>query len=157
MKQKKLLQKLSVILGAGIVYYSSHLTAFAADNSGGNNVTPTSAILSTFILPMVVLVFLYLLMIRPQQKQEKETRNMQENLQVGDEVITRGGIVGLVLRVDNNTKTVLLETGSNHVKIRVIQEAIVKNNTADEAAAAEKAKEKKDKANGVNLAKSKDE
>ncbi|MBR4320142.1 MAG: preprotein translocase subunit YajC, partial [Oscillospiraceae bacterium] len=98
-----------------------------------------------------------LLMIRPQQKQEKETRNMQENLQVGDEVITRGGIVGLVLRVDNNTKTVLLETGSNHVKIRVIQEAIVKNNTADEAAAAEKAKEKKDKANGVNLAKSKDE
>ncbi|MBR7084744.1 MAG: preprotein translocase subunit YajC [Oscillospiraceae bacterium] len=157
MKQKKLLQKLSVILGAGIVYYSSHLTAFAADNSGGNNVTPTSAILSTFILPMVVLVFLYLLMIRPQQKQEKETRNMQENLQVGDEVITSGGIVGLVLRVDNNTKTVLLETGSNHVKIRVIQEAIVKNNTADEAAAAEKAKEKKDKANGVNLAKSKDE
>ena len=82
---------------------------------------------------------------------------MQENLQVGDEVITRGGIVGLVLRVDNNTKTVLLETGSNHVKIRVIQEAIIKNNTADEAAAAEKAKNQKDKSNGISLAKPKDE
>ena len=157
MKQKKFLQKLSAAVGAGILYYSSNLTAFAADASGEGGVSTGGAILSTFILPMVVLVFLYLLMIRPQQKQEKETRNMQENLQVGDEVITRGGIVGLVLRVDNNTKTVLLETGSNHVKIRVVQEAIVKNNTADEAAAAEKAKNQKEKSNGISLAKPKDE
>jgi len=157
MKQKKLLQKLSAAVGTGILYYSSHLTAFAADSTGENNVSTGGAIFSTLILPLVLFVFLYLLLIRPQQKQEKETRSMQENLQVGDEVITRGGIVGLVLRIDNNTKTVLLETGSNHVKIRVVQEAIVKNNTADEAAAAEKAKSQKDKPNGISLGKPKDE
>lgn len=156
MKQKKILQVLSAVIGAGMMYTSGTVTAFAGDASS-EGVSTGGAIISTFVLPMVVLLFLYLLMIRPQQKQEKETRNMQENLQVGDEVITRGGIVGLVLRVDNNTKTVLIETGSNHVKIRVVQEAIVKNNTADEAAAAEKAKEQKNKPTGINLSKSKDE
>ena len=79
MKQRKLLQKLSAAVSAGILYYSSNLTAFAADASGEGGVSTGGAVLSTFILPMVVLVFLYLLMIRPQQKQEKETRNMQEN------------------------------------------------------------------------------
>ena len=84
---------------------------------------------------------------------------MQESLQPGDEIITRGGIVGLVLRVDNNTQTVLIETGSNHVKIRITQDAVIKNMTAEEAQAAEKAKEKKEKEqkSGISLGKSKDE
>ncbi|MBR0483840.1 MAG: preprotein translocase subunit YajC [Oscillospiraceae bacterium] len=153
---KKILQKLSVFAGISMMTASGSLTAFASDASASSEVSTGGAVLSTFILPMVVLVFLYLLMIRPQQKQEKETRQMQENLQPGDEVITRGGIVGLVLRVDDNTKTVLIETGSNHVKLRVIQEAIVKNMTAEEAAASEKAKEQKNKS-GISLGKPKDE
>lgn len=148
---KQFLQKLSVLTAI-----SGTLPAVVADASASGEVSTGGAVLSTFILPMVVLVFLYLLMIRPQQKQEKETRAMQESLQPGDEVITRGGIVGLVLRVDNNTQTVLIETGSNHVKLRVIQEAIVKNMTAEEAQASEKAKEQKNKP-GISLGKPKDE
>ncbi len=156
---KNMLKKLSVFVTTGMLFLSANLTAFAADTGeSGQQVSAGSAILSTFILPMVVLVFLYLLMIRPQQKQEKEVRAMQENLQPGDEIITRGGIVGIVLRVDNNTKTVLIETGSNHVRIRVIQEAIAQNITAEEAIAAEKAKKQKDKMNhALNPGKPKDE
>ncbi len=154
---KKFLQKLSALTGASLVIFSGSLTAFAADASAsGGEISTGGAVLSTFILPMVVLVFLYLLMIRPQQKQEKETREMQSNLQPGDEIITRGGIVGLVLRVDSNTQTVLIETGSNHVRIRVTQDSIIKNMTAEEAAAAEKAKEQKNKP-GISLGKPKDE
>ena len=148
---KQFLKKLSILMAV-----SGSVPAVVADASASGEVSTGGAILSTFILPMVVLIFLYLLMIRPQQKQEKETRQMQESLQPGDEVITRGGIVGLVLRVDDNTKTVLIETGSNHVKLRVIQEAIVKNMTAEESAAAEKAKEQKNKPN-ISLGKPKDE
>ncbi|MBR1555292.1 MAG: preprotein translocase subunit YajC [Oscillospiraceae bacterium] len=148
---KQFLKKLSILMAV-----SGSVPAVVADASASGEVSTGGAILSTFILPMVVLIFLYLLMIRPQQKQEKETRQMQESLQPGDEVITRGGIVGLVLRVDDNTKTVLIETGSNHVKLRVIQEAIVKNMTAEESAAAEKAKEQKNKPN-ISLSKPKDE
>lgn len=155
---KKFLKKLSALIGISMICLSGNLTAFAAEAETGNEVSTGGAILSTFILPMVVLIFLYLLMIRPQQKEEKAVREMQSSLQVGDEVITRGGIVGLVLRVDDNTKTVLIETGSNHVKLRVIQEAIVKNLTAEEAAAAEKAKEQKNKANNaLSIGKPKDE
>lgn len=154
---KNLFKKLSALIGIGMVYLSGNLTAFAAEAETGNEVSPGGAILSTFILPMVVLIFLYLMMIRPQQKEEKSMREMQENLQVGDEVLTKGGIVGIIMRVDENTRTVLLETGTNHIKIRVIWDAIVKNVTAEEAAAAEKAKEQKNKANPISAGKPKDE
>jgi len=156
MKHKKYLQKLSALAGALLMTASGSLTASASDASAAGDVSTGGAILSTFILPMIVLIFLYLLMIRPQQKQERETRQMQESLQAGDEIITRGGIVGLVLRVDENTKTVLIETGSNHVRLRIVQEAIIKNITAEEAAASEKAKEQKNKS-GISLGKPKDE
>ena len=157
MNQKKLLKKLAAFTGISAMAAAGNITAFAADASE-TGIGTGGAIISTFILPMVVLIFLYLLMIRPQQKQEKETREMQENLQAGDEIVTRGGIVGIVLRVDDNTKTVLIETGNNHVKLRVVRDAIIQNITAEEAASAEKAKAQKEKANkGVSLSKSKDE
>jgi len=67
------------------------------------------------LLPMVVIMIaiFYFLIIRPQQKQEREKREMLANLSKGDEIITRGGIYGtivglsdetVVLRVDDNAK-----------------------------------------------------
>ena len=158
MNFRYIFKSLSAVTGASAMLSAGTLTAFAADASGDNAMSTGSAVISTFILPMVVLVFLYLLMIRPQQKQEKETRQMQESLQAGDEIVTRGGIVGIVLRVDENTKTVLIETGSNHVKIRVVRDAVIQNITAEEAASAEKAKAQKEKSNkAISLGKPKDE
>jgi preprotein translocase subunit YajC len=121
---------------------------------------PTSgSLLPMLAVYAVFIVVLYFIMIRPQQKQEKQTREMQKNLQVGDEVVTIGGIVGIVLRVEDATETVVLETGSDRLKIRLKQDAIKENVTAMEQAAAEKAakdKEKKNKA-GIATGKSKDE
>ena len=57
---------------------------------------------------------------------------MLNNIQVADEVITTGGIIGRVLSVKEDT--VLIETGSDRTKIRVVKTAIAKNNTAHEAA-----------------------
>ena len=54
-----------------------------------------------------------------------------------------GGIVGIVLRVEENTKTVVLETGSDRLKIRMMQDAIKENVTAREAKEAEKAEKLK--------------
>jgi preprotein translocase subunit YajC len=62
---------------------------------------------------------------------------MRENVRVGDEVCTAGGIVGIVLRV--NDDTVVLETGGERNKIRVKKWAIHENITQmEEQAAAEK-------------------
>ncbi|MBQ2264493.1 MAG: preprotein translocase subunit YajC [Oscillospiraceae bacterium] len=100
-------------------------------------------LISTFAIPLILLAALYFIMIRPQRKMEKETKEMQNSLQIGDEVITIGGIVGIVLRVEENTKTVVLETGSDRLKIRMMQDAIKENVTAREAAEAAKAEKLK--------------
>ena len=82
------------------------------------------------LLPMVVLVvFMYLLMIRPQKKKEKEQKEMRDNLQIGDEVTTIGGIVGIVVRKNEETQTVVIETGGDRSKIRVKTWAISENLT----------------------------
>ncbi|MBR3629372.1 MAG: preprotein translocase subunit YajC [Oscillospiraceae bacterium] len=115
------------------------------------------SLIGTLGIPVLLLVFLYIMMIRPQQKQEKQTREMQKNLQVGDEVVTIGGIVGIVLRVEEATETVVLETGSDRLKIRMKQEAIKENVTAMEQAAAEKAAKDKAKREKMAIGKPKDE
>ena len=59
------------------------------------------------LLPMVLMmVIFYFLLIRPQTKREKERKKMVEALKNGDSVVTRGGIVGSVQSVKNDTLTV---------------------------------------------------
>ena len=70
---------------------------------------------------------MYFILIRPQRKREKEAQNMRNNLQVGDEVTTSGGIVGRVVSLREDT--VVVETGSDRSKIRVKRWAIQSNET----------------------------
>lgn len=82
----------------------------------------------TMILPLgLMVVIFYFLIIRPEKKRSKEMQNMLSNLQVADEVVTNGGIIGLVISVQKDT--VLIETGSDRTKIRVVKSAIAKCNT----------------------------
>ena len=101
--------------------------------------------LVTLIVPLALMILIfYFLIIRPEKKRAKETETMLNNLQVADEVITNGGIIGRVLSVQKDT--VLIETGSDRTKIRVVKSAIAKNNTEHESsvptAEAKKAKGK---------------
>ena len=57
----------------------------------------------TSLLPLVVLfAIFYFLVIRPQQKQQREHKNMLANLQKGDKIITNGGLVCEVIKPDND-------------------------------------------------------
>ena len=73
---------------------------------------------------MIVLMFvaMYFFMIRPQKKQEKETNDMRNNLQVGDEITTIGGIIGKVVSIKE--ETVMIETGHDRTKIRILKSAV---------------------------------
>ena len=52
------------------------------------------------LLPLILMfVFLYFLLIRPQAKRAKDHRNMVQALQKGDEVVTAGGTVGRITRI----------------------------------------------------------
>ena len=67
-------------------------------------------------------VVLYFFMIRPQKKQDKEISDMRNNLEVGDEVTTIGGIIGEIVSIKEDT--VLIETGRDKVRIRFLRSAI---------------------------------
>lgn len=75
------------------------------------------------MLPLVlVLVIMYFMLIRPQRKKEKKVQEMRNSLQVGDEVITRGGVIGRVVSLREDT--LVIETGSDRSKIRIKRWAI---------------------------------
>ena len=67
-------------------------------------------------------VLMYFFMIRPQKKQEKETNQMRNNLAVGDEVTTIGGIIGKIVSIKD--ETCVIETSHERTKIRILKTAI---------------------------------
>ncbi len=79
----------------------------------GAETPPTNPVMGTIvsILPLIlVIVLLYFMMIRPQRKREKETREMINAMKVGDKVVTIGGICGKVVKIKD--EFVFIETGN---------------------------------------------
>ena len=77
------------------------------------------------MLPMLVIFFaiMYFLLIRPNQKRERERKNMLSSLSKGDEVVTNGGICGTILGL--NEKTVVLKISDDPVtKVEFLRGAI---------------------------------
>ena len=61
------------------------------------------------IMMLAIFVIMWLFMIRPQQKKQKEIRKFQNSLTEGAKVVTGGGVYGTVKRVDLTTNTVEVE------------------------------------------------
>lgn len=77
--------------------------------------------LTTLLFPIVLIAVMYFLMIRPQMKRQKEHKAMLEKINRGDEVITSGGIAGVVTEVGENFITVEV---ADNVRLRVQKGAI---------------------------------
>ena len=67
-------------------------------------------------------VVMYFVMIRPQKKQEKEQNDMRNNLAVGDEITTIGGIIGQIVSIKE--ETCVIETSHERTKIRILKTAV---------------------------------
>lgn len=108
------------------------VTAFA--ESGGGKSASGSGFGTVGYLIFMVLLFavMYFILIRPQKKKDKEAKAMQSSLQVGDEIVTIGGIVGLVVQV--NEDNIVIETTGNRNKIRLKNWAVQENLTMTENA-----------------------
>ena len=92
-----------------------------------SDVAPMPNMFGTLMwIPLMIGIF-YLLLIRPERKRSKKAREMRENVQIADEVVTSGGIIGRVLSVKDDT--VLIETGGDRTRIRVLKSAIAENRT----------------------------
>lgn len=68
--------------------------------------------LTTFAPLLIMFVVMYFLMIRPQQKRQKELKAMMDALAKGDEVVTAGGILGRVSKVGDTYVTLEIATGT---------------------------------------------
>ena len=75
-----------------------------------------------FIPLILIFVAMYFFMIRPQKKQEKEANRMRDELTVGDEITTIGGIIGKVVSIKD--ETCVIETTRDHTKIRILKSAV---------------------------------
>lgn len=97
----------------------------------------------TIIMLVAIVVFFYFFLIRPQKKQEKEANNMRNSLEIGDEVVTIGGIIGQIVSIKGDTVTIVTSKDRNKIRFlkTAIREVTVKANEAAEEAA-EKAAEK---------------
>ncbi|MEN3278854.1 MAG: preprotein translocase subunit YajC [Massilia sp.] len=71
--------------------------------------------LTTFAPLIIMFVVMYFLMIRPQQKRQKEMKAMMDALTRGDEVVTAGGILGRVVQVKDAYVTLEVAAGTEMV------------------------------------------
>ena len=97
-------------------YYLEAAATDAAASSGKVN-----AITTLVMLAAMIAVF-YFFMYRPQKKQEKESTDMRNNLKVGDEITTIGGVIGKIVSIKDETVTI--ETSNERNKIRILRSAV---------------------------------
>lgn len=131
------------------------LNAFAESSGSSSGQQQSSGSTATALLfqvgPLVLILLLfYFVLLRPQQKREKEAQAMREAVAVGDEVCTAGGIVGIVLKVEEDT--VVLETGAERNRIRIKKWAIHENITQLEAQQAAERERKAARQRGIATA-----
>lgn len=92
--------------------------AFLSSNAAGGGIPGWVS----FIVIAVMLAGLYFITIRPQRKQEKETKQMRDNLSVGDEIVTIGGVVGIIISISDETITII--SSRDRTRIQFLKSAV---------------------------------
>ncbi len=96
-------------------------TLYAMGTTGGGG-QGGNALVS--MLPIILIIaIMYLLILRPQAKKQKERQRMLDAVKKGDEVVTSGGIHGKVVGVKNDDKELIIKVDDN-VKLTVDRAAI---------------------------------
>ena len=78
---------------------------------------------SGLLMLVAIFAIMYLFMIRPQQKRQKEIQNFRNSITVGQSVVTAGGIYGVVKQIDENDNTLMIEI-ANGVRIKVDRNSV---------------------------------
>ena len=91
---------------------------FEQTAQGGDLTSMMSLILPMALLAIVFYFFIY----RPQKKQEKEVADMRNSIELGDVIVTTGGIIGMVVKVKEDM--LLIESSGNRTKIQIQKWAV---------------------------------
>ncbi len=91
-------------------------TAFADDVAQGASQAPAPAADFTMLIILVVgFLFFYLIVLRPQNKKRKEAQQVINQITVGDEVLTNGGIIGRVIKESEDKSILSIQINENNV------------------------------------------
>lgn len=86
------------------------------------------------LLPILLFIpLLYLLMIRPQQKKQKQWQHMLAGIKSGDRVTTAGGIRGVIISIKDDS--IIIRVAPDNLKLEVAKNAIASVTTQDESSA----------------------
>ena len=86
-----------------------------ADTSAGAN---SSSMIVMIVVYAAIFAALYFFLIRPNSKRKKEEAQMRNSLEIGDEITTIGGIMGRVVAIKDDEDAIIIETGSDRVKMK---------------------------------------
>ena len=96
--------------------------AFAmAQNPAGGAGGGLEAMKGFFPLILMFVIF-YFLLIRPQQKKQKEHKNLLANLKRGDEIVTAGGLIGKITAITDRTLTIEI---ADKVRVKVLRTQVM--------------------------------
>jgi preprotein translocase subunit YajC len=85
----------------------------------------------TMLLPLLLIPVLYFVMIRPQQKKQKQWQEMLTSIKTGDKVTTAGGIRGVILSIKDDA--FVIRVAPDNIKIEIAKSAIASVTTQDSA------------------------
>lgn len=78
--------------------------------------------LSAFLPLLVVVVVCYLFMFLPESKRRKKYNNMLSSLKVNDQIVTKGGVIGKLINIQDENITI--QTGPDRVKLKLTKNSI---------------------------------
>ena len=96
--------------------------AFAQGTGAAPAGNPTLTLLLQLLQFLPIFLILYLLLIRPQQQRQKKLDQMLKELKKGDRVLTTGGIIGIVVGLDDSKAVLRI---ADEVKVEFTKSAIV--------------------------------
>ena len=76
----------------------------------------------TLIMIVVLIAVFYLFMIRPESKRKKQQDEMRSNLRKGDQITTIGGVIGRIVKIDDDT--LVIETSEDRVRMEFAKWAV---------------------------------
>lgn len=78
----------------------------------------TGGMIGMIAIYAVIIGLVYLFLLRPNSKKKKEEAEMRNSLEIGDEITTIGGIMGRVVAIKDDEDALIIETGSDRVKMK---------------------------------------
>jgi len=141
-----MMKRIAVVLFMIVIFVSLALTGCMPMGAAGSPGSPddvpqdsTSGLMSFLPLVLIIVVF-YFILIRPQNKKNKQVQQMRDSIKRGDWVTTIGGFRGRIVRIREDMITI--EVGSDKVKLDIMKWGISKIDEAGpETKSSKKAKD----------------